>query len=166
MKPGPAACSICAGDFWGAVEIVDFEADDGEQVGLVEEALRVGEAQEAHLRVVLVEAGVEDAGEAEALVLGDECRRGHFALRADDHDGVADGCADGVREIAAENDGRPLLIAGVDGAAVGLEGTDGAGRGGVENVAHGGFFIGEDAFNERAAVAGSAGDEDLFVEAG
>jgi hypothetical protein len=35
-------------------------------------------------RVVLVEAGVEDAGDAEALVLGREAERGQLALRAGD----------------------------------------------------------------------------------
>ncbi len=41
-------------DLRRAIEIVDFEADDREQVGLVEEPLRVGEAEKTHLRVVLI----------------------------------------------------------------------------------------------------------------
>ena len=53
-------------DLRGAVEVVDPEADHREQVGLVEQALRVGQAQKAHLRVVLVEAGVKGAGERES----------------------------------------------------------------------------------------------------
>ena len=76
MKPLPAACSISCADLGGAVEVVDFEADHGEQVGLAEEALRVGEAHEAHGCVVLVEAGVEDAGDAEALEFGRQAEAG------------------------------------------------------------------------------------------
>ncbi len=37
---------------------------------------------------------------------------------------------------------------------------------GLEQVADAEFVVGEDAFDERAAGAGSAGDEDLAVEAG
>jgi hypothetical protein len=37
---------LVAANLRGAVEVVDFEADDGEQVRLAEEALRVAEAHE------------------------------------------------------------------------------------------------------------------------
>src|ERR1700735_4744686 len=51
----------------GAIKIVDAEGDDGDEVGLAEEALGVGEADEAEARIVLIKAGVEDARDAEAL---------------------------------------------------------------------------------------------------
>ena len=44
--------------------------------GFAEEALRIGEAHEAEAGVVLVEAGMEDAGDAEALVFGNEADDG------------------------------------------------------------------------------------------
>ena len=114
-------------DFRRAVQIVDFEADDGEQVGFAEEALGVGEAEKAHLRVVLIKAGVEGAGEAEADDAGHHADRGHLALGADEHDGVAHGCADGFGQVLAEDDGRHFAVGG---AGERLEGLDRAGRGG------------------------------------
>ena len=44
-KPGPAARFDLAGDAVGVVEVVDLEGDDGDDVGLGEEALGVGEAE-------------------------------------------------------------------------------------------------------------------------
>jgi hypothetical protein len=78
------------------------------------------------------------------------------------------GCAEGFGEVAAEDDGRARLILAVgDGTGVRLRGrrTE-PGVDGVEEVADGGFFGGEDAFDEGAAIACAAGDEDLLIEAG
>ena len=47
LKAGAGGLLDLLGDFGGAIEVVDFEADDGDEVGLVEEALRIGEAHEA-----------------------------------------------------------------------------------------------------------------------
>ena len=115
------ACGLLdlAADEVGAVEVVDFEADDGDEVGLGEEALGVGEASEGIAGVVLVEAGGEDAGDTEALVARDEAKRGEFALRAGDEDGVIHRGADGLCEVFADDDGGMACVAGspgVDGA--------------------------------------------------
>ena len=106
MKPLPAACSIAWPISRSAVQIVHFEADDGEQVGLAEELLRVGQAHEGHGRVVLIKAGVEDAGDAEALVLGREAERRQLALRAGDQHAVAHLRADGLGQIVAQHQRR------------------------------------------------------------
>ena len=87
------------------VKIVDFEADDGNQVGFGEEPLRVDKAGEGIARIVLIEAGLEDACNLEALVTGNETERGEFSLRAGYEDGVAGMDAEGVGEIAADDDG-------------------------------------------------------------
>jgi len=68
------ACGLLngAGNLRRVVQIVDFEADHRKQVGLIEEALRVGEAQKAHFGVVLVKAGVKSPRNAKGHVLRDE----------------------------------------------------------------------------------------------
>ena len=43
-----------AADLRRSVQVIHFEADHGEQIGLAEEALRVGQAHEGHRRVVLI----------------------------------------------------------------------------------------------------------------
>src|ERR1035438_3843047 len=72
-----------------AVKIVHLEADDGEQIRLAEEALRVAETHEGHGRVVLVEARVKDADHAKALVFGSQAERSELTLGAGDEDAVA-----------------------------------------------------------------------------
>ncbi len=93
----------------GAVHVVHLEADGGDEVGLGEETLRVGEADEGVAGIVLVEAGVEDTGDRVALVLGDEAERGKLSLRTGDEDGVADFGTDGLGEVLADDDGRDGL---------------------------------------------------------
>ena len=66
---------------------------------------------------------MEDAGDAEGLELGNEAEDGvQFALRAGDHDLIADLDADLLGEVAAENDGRGrVLLAAVLGSELGFE---------------------------------------------
>ena len=59
-----------AGDFRGAVDVVDLEFQDRHHIPEAEELLRIGEADEAPGGVVVVEAGVENAGYAKADVFG------------------------------------------------------------------------------------------------
>ena len=60
----------------------------------------------AHARVVLVEAGVEDAGDVEALELRDEPKWRQLPLRAGDQHRLAHLGIDGVRQVVADHDGR------------------------------------------------------------
>ena len=106
MKPGAGGLFNFLPNLRSAVEVVDFEADHGEQIGLVEKLLRVGEAHEAHGRVVLIKARVKGAGNAEALVLRCQAQRREFALRTSNEHAVANRGANLVGQIAAQNDGR------------------------------------------------------------
>ena len=93
-----------AGDFVGLVDVVNFEFDYGDQVAQAEEALRVGEAGEGPGGIVVVEAGVEDSDYAEAAVFGNHAEGREFSLRAGDEDDGADGCAEIVGHVFAEDD--------------------------------------------------------------
>ena len=160
-KPGPAARSIVWADGVGLVEVVDLEGDDGDEIGLAEETLGVGEGGEGVGGIVLVEAGGEDAGDGEALVAGDEAEGGELALGAGDENGVADLRAEGFGEVVADDDGGCRL----GGRGVFQRGC-GAGFDGLEEVAYGALLGGDDAFDEGSAAAWAARDKDLAVEAG
>jgi len=161
-----------AADGRGAVKIVHLEADDGEQVRLAEEALRVAEAHEGLGRVVLVEAGVEDAGHAEALVLGREAERRQLALRTGDQHAVAHLGADLLGEFVAEDQGR---IGRVGRALVnrlirvlvcslGIEVFRRSGGDGVEQTADRPLLGRNDAFDERESGARPARNQHLAVD--
>ena len=103
-----------AANLRGAVEIVDFETDYREQVRLAEEPLGIAEAQKGSGGIVLIEARMEDARDAEALVFGREAEGRQFALRAGDEDAIADLRADLLSEVFAEDQrriGRCRLVA-------------------------------------------------------
>ncbi len=161
---------MAAADLLGAVEVVDAEAEDGDEVGLGEEVLGVGEAHEGVAGVVLVEAGGEDADDAESLVSGDEAEGGEVALRAGDENGVADAGAEGFGEVFADDDGRSRRDGGYGSrGGVGgerLELCRAPQLDGLEEVADSALVGGDDALDERAAAACAAGDEHLSVEAG
>ena len=93
-------------DLRGLVKIVNLEFDDGDDVTQAEKLLRVGEAGERPGFVVVVEAGVEDAGDFEAHVLGHQAERSELALRAGDEDNGADGGAEIVGHFFAQDNGR------------------------------------------------------------
>ena len=67
-------------DLVGTIKIVHFEGDDRDHVGLAKEALRVGKAGKRHARVVLIKAGMKDAGHAKSLKFGNERREGSAPL--------------------------------------------------------------------------------------
>ena len=117
--------------------------------------------------IVLIEAGVKGAGEAEAHVFGNHAQRRHLALRADDHArnrrwrrrwSRPDRCPERWAEARA-------LCAGAD-SGLRLERLHRAGRGRGEQVADRPLIVGQDAFDQRAAIARAAGHQHLLVQAG
>ena len=64
------------------------------------------EADERPGRVVVEEAGVEDSGDVKANVLRDHAKGSQFALRRCHQHHRADGRADLVGHVFAQNDGR------------------------------------------------------------
>ena len=105
-------------DFSGAVDVVEFELEDGDDVAESEELLGVGESDEGPGRIVVIEAGVEDSGDAEANVFGNHAEGSEFSLgRGDENDG-ADGGSDFIGHIVAQDDGGHGGLALLDGGEV------------------------------------------------
>jgi len=102
-------------DFSGAVDVVEFELEDGDNVAESEELLSVGEADEGPRGIVVVEAGVEDSGDAESNVFRDHAEGSEFSLgRGDENDG-ADRGSDFVGHVVTEDDGGHGGLALLDG---------------------------------------------------
>lgn len=97
-------------DLVSAIEIVHFERDDRDHVGLSEQALRIRKAGEGHARVVLIEAGVKDADHAKSLPFRNDAERGQLPLRAGNQDRGTHLGIDRIRQVAADHDGWRGLI--------------------------------------------------------
>jgi hypothetical protein len=150
---GSDGCSV--------VEIVQAEGNDGDDVGLAEEPLGIGQAHECPGAVVFIEAGLEDAGNLKALIFRKHAEGCELALWAGDHDDGADTGIKGVSEIFAEEDGGRGSVGGIR-----LEGLRAAEFDGGEDIADAAFFLRKHAFDECATSSGSARDEHLAVEGG
>ena len=75
LKPGAGARLDGTPDAVRVVQVVHLEADDGDQVWLREQALRICEPHKAVGRVVLEEARMKDAGKLKTLVLRHQAER-------------------------------------------------------------------------------------------
>ncbi len=105
-------------DFSCAIDVVEFELEDGDDVAESEELLGVGEADEGPGGIVVVEAGVEDSCDAEANVFGDHAEGSEFSLGRGDEDDGADRRSDFVSHVVTEDNGRHGGLALLDGGEV------------------------------------------------
>ena len=87
-------------------------------------------------------------------------------MRADDHDGVADGGSDRLCQIFAEHDGRLRGAANGGARRRGLKRLERTGRRVCHQIADPTFVLGQDAFDQSTAVACAACHQDLLVETG
>ena len=105
---------------------------------------------------------MEGARQAKTHYLGEDAQRGHLSLRADHHHGIANGCADSLRQVLAQHDGGQLPIR--RRRRLRFQRAHRARRGCRQKVAHRLFVAGQNAFDQRASIAGSARHQHLLIE--
>lgn len=106
LKAGARGRFDFVANLLGAVEVVDAEAEDADEIGFGEESLRVGEAHEGVGGIVLVKPGGEDADDSETLVAREKTEGGKVALGAGDEDRVGESGTEVEGEFSAYDDGR------------------------------------------------------------